>query len=314
MTQNQIITSDGDTAFRSTHVGASEVAALFDIHPWLTRYELWNRKAGKLATPAFNAVGYDGVPENERAYWGVKMEAAIIEGAKERWGYVDREQIKNLSNGKGLGGHPDRRVICPVRGPGILETKMVDWLEVKKWDGEPPLNYLLQNQTYVGLDGCAWGDLIVLVGGNKLERFQFDFRPKLYAEIESRTAIFWKSVAAGESPKPDYSRDKAALVEIYANATDTVIDLRHDNLAPVLAAEYLEASAAEKAAKDRKEAIQAELIDKMRDANFAMVEGFSVKVPTVAAVPDKAITADMVGQIIKGRKAHRRFYVKELAA
>lgn len=309
-----IMAGDGDDAFRASVVGASEVAALFDCHPWLTHFELWNRKAGKLATPEFNAIGGNGVPENERAYWGVVLEPAIIQGAKERWGYTDREQVGRLDNGAGLGGHPDRRVICPERGPGILETKMVDWLEVKKWEGEPPLNYLLQNQTYVGLDGVTWGDLIVLVGGNKLERFQFEFRPKLYAEIEKRAAAFWASVKAGKSPKPDYSRDRSALGEIYHTADQTTVDLRHDNRATHLACEYLEAVERKKAATAHVDALQAELLDKIGASTFAMVEGYSVKVPTVAGQPDKEITPAMVGQVIKGRSPHRRFYIKEMAA
>ena len=33
--------SDQDDAFRAEHVGASEVAALFDASPYLTHFELW---------------------------------------------------------------------------------------------------------------------------------------------------------------------------------------------------------------------------------------------------------------------------------
>lgn len=300
-----------DAAFRAAHVGASEVAALFDCHPWLTRFELWNRKAGNLAVPEFNEIGPDGVPLNERAYWGVKMEDAIVQGAKERWGYQEREQTGHMSNGKGLGGHPDRQVICPVRGPGILETKMVDWLEFKKWEGEPPLNYLLQNQTYQGLDRVTWGDVIVLVGGNKLERFQYDFRPLLFGKIEQETASFWQSVHAKKPPKPEYARDRAAIAEIYGSAADRVIDLRHDNRMPELASEFMGAKQAQKAADERVDALWAEIIHRLDDNTIAMVEGFTVKAPIVAATPDKIITPEMVGTVIKGRKSSRRLYVKE---
>lgn len=300
-----------DTAFRAAHVGASEVAALFDCHPWLTKFEMWNRKVGNLATPEFNAIGDDGVPLNERAFWGVKMEAPIIEGAMERWGYRDRPQTGQLSNGRGLGGHPDRQVICPERGPGILETKMVDWLEFKKWEGEPPLNYLLQNQTYQGLDCVAWGDVIVLVGGNKLERFQYEFRPALFEKIELETEAFWASVRAGKAPKPEYTRDRAAIAEIYGNAADRVIDLRHDNRMPELAAEFLGAKDAKKAADAKVDALWAEIIHRLDDNTIAMVEGFTIKAPIVAGTPDKIITAAMVGTFLKGRNSSRRLYVKE---
>lgn len=303
-----------DDAFRASHVGGSEVAALFDCHPWLTRFELWNRKAGKIETPTFNEIGPGNVPLNERAFWGVRFEQAIIAAAMERWGYLDRDQIDRLSNGRGLGGHPDRRVICTQRGPGILETKMVDWLERKKWGDEPPLHQLLQAQTYAGLDGVEWADVIVLVGGNSLERHQYDFRPSLFAKIERRVEEFWTSVRAGKAPKPDYSRDGKVLAELYADANETVIDLRLDNRATHLACEFLEAAEARKAAEAHEEALKAELLDKMRGHSVAMVEGYNVRAPTIAAVPDKIITDDMVGETIKGRRAYRRFYVKERAA
>lgn len=301
--------ADQDQLFRASVVGASEVSALFDCNPWLTRYELWQRKAGNIAVPTFDTVGPDGVPENERIYWGVRLEGAIINAAKERYGYTDREQVKYLSNDNGLGGHPDRRVICQERGPGILETKMVDWLERKKWGDEPPLHYLLQNQTYQGLDHVTWGDVIVLVGGNKLERFQYDFRPKLYAEIEARVASFWGTVRAGVAPNPDYSRDGKVIAEIYTDAVDSVVDLRGDHIAMTCAAEYQIAAEQERAAKARKEAAQAELLDKLKHNAVGLLDAFTIKATPVKATPDRTTKP---GEIIKGRKAYRRFSIKEL--
>lgn len=299
-----------DTLFRAAHVGASEVPALFNASPWLTEFELWHRKKGTIATPAFNHVGDDGTPDDERIYWGVRLEAAIIEAAKERYGYIDRPPADPpLTNGKGLGGHPDRRVICPERGPGVIEVKQADWLVRKSWGDEPPLHYLLQSQTYQGLDGVAWGDVLVLVGGNRLERFQYDFRPKLFAEIEKRVEAFWQSVHENRPPKPDYGRDLDAIKELNADQSDETIDLSRDNRAAIAAAEYLVASEEAKAAQARKDAAQAELLDKLGEASTGLADGFTIRTTLVKAVPDRAAKAD---EIIKGRKAYRRMTVKEL--
>jgi predicted phage-related endonuclease len=298
-----------DAQFRASHVGASEVAALFDCSPYLTRFELWHRKAGNIATPEFNAVADDGTPDNERIYWGVRLEAAIIEAAKERYGYVDRPPADPpLTNGKGLGGHPDRRVICPNRGPGIIETKMADWLVRKGWGDEPPMHYLLQGNTYAGLDGVEWFDTLVLVGGNKLERFENDFRPKLYAEAEKRVEAFWETVRAGTPPPADYTRDLDPIKALYGEQSDETIDLQTDNRAAAAAAEYLVAAEEAREATKRKEAAQAELFDKLKDASFAFANGFNIKSTLVAAVPDREAEP---GEIIKGRKAYRRLYIKE---
>lgn len=304
---------NSDDAFRASVIGASEVAALFDASPWLTRFELWHRKTGGISTPAFNATKPDGSPENERVYWGVKLEAAIVEAACERWGYEPVETPHRLDNGNGLGGHPDQLVICPDRGPGILEVKTADWLVAKEWGEEPPLNYLLQSQTYQGLAKVQWGDVIVLVGGNELRRFQYDFRSKLYAEIEARVVEFWRSVEAGKAPKPDYAKDLRPVAELYGNPTATATDLRRDNRMPELLREYLDAKEAEVLAGARVDAAKCELLEKLGDHSEAIVDGFTCRAPVIAGKPDTEITAEMVGQIIKGRASYRRFTVKEKA-
>jgi predicted phage-related endonuclease len=298
-----------DAQFRATHVGASEAAALFDCSPYLTRFELFHRKKGNVATPAFNELHDDGTPDNERIYWGVKLEAAIIEAAKERYGYVDREQVGHLSNGKGLGGHPDRRVICPERGPGILEIKTADWLVRKSWGDEPPEHYLIQSQAYQGLDHVEWGDVLVLVGGNKLERFKYSFRPKIYAEIERRVEAFWQSVEANDPPPADYTRDLPTIAELYREGTEETVDLTGDNLAHEAAAAFLFAKEARLEAEKREDAAKAELLDKLGAASTAMLNGFIVRAATVAAIPDR--TAEP-GELIKGRRAYRRLTVKEI--
>src|SRR5690606_13844867 len=76
---------DDDAAFRASVVGSSEVAALFDASPYLTRFELWHRKKGNIATPEFDAVADDGTPDNERIWWGVRLEKAILDAACERF-------------------------------------------------------------------------------------------------------------------------------------------------------------------------------------------------------------------------------------
>jgi predicted phage-related endonuclease len=297
-----------DAQFRASVVGASEVAALFDASPYLTRFELWHRKKGNIATPEFDAVADDGTPENERIWWGVRLEAAIIAAAKERYGYEDRDQVTRLDNGRGLGGHPDRRVTCPLRGPGILEVKTADWLVRKTWGDEPPMHYLIQSQAYQGLDKVQWGDVIVLVGGNSLERFQYEFRPKIYAEIEKRVEEFWRAVRLNEPPPADYSRDLDTIKEIYGEQGDETIDLTGDNRAAIAAAEYLAGAEIEKEGRARKEAAAAELFDKLRDASFAFADGFTVKSTLVKAIPERVAEP---GEIIPGRKAYRRLYIKE---
>lgn len=299
--QTKIQLGDGDDAFRQNVVGGSEVSALFDANPWLTHFELWHRKKGNIATPEFGG--------DERIEAGIRLEPVVIDWACDKWGYTKRPTPKRFANGKGLGGHPDQCVTCPERGDGILEVKTADWLQAKSWGDEPPLHYQLQAMTYMGLAGAQWADLVMLVGGNELRRFQLAFRPKLFAEIERRAAAFWQTIEADTPPRADYTRDIEPLTELYRSSDGATVDLTGDNLAAIAAAEYLAADEALKAAYKRKEAAKAELVDKMGTAAEALLSGFRFKATTVAATPDREAVA---GEIIKGRKAYRRYTVKEI--
>lgn len=292
---------DPDARFRATHVGASECAALFDCSPYVTRFELWHRRKGNI-----DAVDLSG---NERAEWGLRLEPAIIAAAADRFGYSLEETPRRLSNDKGLGGHPDQ-LASDERGPGIIEIKTADWLVFKQWGDEPPEHYLLQAMAYAGLAGRQWCDIVVLVGGNRLERFCYDFRPKIYAEIERRVEAFWQSVEADEPPPADYTRDLDTIADLHREGSDETIDLSADNLAHEAAAAFLFAKQARLDAEKREDAAKAELLDKMGTAGVATLNGFLVKATTVAAVPDRPAQP---GEIIKGRRAYRRLNVKEVS-
>lgn len=297
-----------DAAFRASHVGASEVAALFDASPYLTRFELWHRKAGNIATPEFNAAADDGTPENERIWWGVHLEPAILAAACERYGYQPLAREARLDNDNGLAGHPDAVASCPHRGRGILEIKTADWLVRKSWGEEPPLHYLLQSQAYQGLARVKWGDVIVLVGGNKLERFQYEFRPKIYAEIEKRVAEFWREVEAGNPPPAVDPRDLGPLAELYPQGDGETIDLQGDNLAAHAAAVFLAEDEKAKEAIAARDAAKAELLDKLGAASFATLDGYTIRMSDVAGVAERVAAP---GEIIGGRKGYRRFSLKE---
>lgn len=297
---------DDDLAFRNSVVGASEVAALFDCHPYLTRFELYHRRRGTIATPDFGG--------NDRIEAGVFLEAGIFDWACDRWKYEPVATPARLDNGKGLGGHPDRLAYCPERkSVGIVEIKMVDWLIFKGWGGEPPLNYLLQPQTYAGLAGVDWCDIVYTVNANQLERHQDRFRPDLFAKIEARVEAFWADVRAGIEPRVNYSRDGAALVESLGLPTTEMADLRSDEDAEQWALDFLDAKARAKAADADAEIARTKLIERIGTAGFAMLPGHKIGAAMTKGSPGTLITDDMVGTHINPRKGYRRFDVKELS-
>src|SRR6185503_17332999 len=107
-----------------------------------------------------------------------------------------------------------------------------------------------------------------------LERFCYDFRPKIYTEIERRVAAFWQSVEANDPPPADYTRDLDTITELYREGTDEVVDLTADNLAHEAAAAFLFAKESRLEAEKREDAAKAELLDKLGAASAALLNGF----------------------------------------
>jgi predicted phage-related endonuclease len=294
--------AETDNHFRARHVGASEVSALFDANPWLTEYELYHQKVGTIAKPDFSG--------NARIEAGQRLEPGIVDWARDKWGYDAMVYpAQRLANGRGLAGHPDAAACCPERdGIGILEVKTADWLVAKQWGDEPPLHYLLQLTTYMGLSGATWGDVIVLVGGNELKRWRYEFRPKLYAEIEKRVEAFWERVRGDNAPAPDFNKDAGAIGQVYADATDEVVDLTDNGRAGILAAQFLFAKTDRDKAEAVMKASKAELLTLIGDAGRAMLDGFKITANRTKDTPDRMAEP---GEIIKGRRGYRRFDVKE---
>ena len=263
---------------RGQHVGGSEVAALFGEHAQITPFELWHRKKGNIAEPDLS--------DNDRVLWGTILEPAIANGvsAKTEWTVRKVRRYHSRLPELALGGSLDYEIIGNKRGPGVLEIKTADWLVVRDWEnGEPPLSYELQVQTYLALTGRTWGCMAVLVGGNDLRLFEYERRPKTIEIIESRVADFWKSIAEGKEPKPDFSRDGSTISKLHADViAGKVIDLSASNRAPILIDEYCAAQAEEKAAHKRKDAAKAELITLIGDAEGAVCGSAKVSCKTIA--------------------------------
>lgn len=303
---------DQDTLFRARVVGASEVPALFGLSPWLTAFELYHRKRGTIATPEFNARNPDGSPVNSRIHWGVKLERLIVEEACERWGYRPTDRSKVLDNGAGLGGHADMIVWCPERRcEVVLEVKTVDWLERKKWGDEPPSQYLIQPNTYAGLAKVKAFDVIVMVlGGNSdLERFQYDFRPILHAEVEKRVAAFWADVHAGRAPPVDYSRDRETLTVALGEPTEELADLRDNLDAEQDAMDFAAGKALRDQGEAQMEAARTRLLERIGSAGRALLPSYRIGCGMTKGSPDRVAKP---GEIIKGRKGYRRFDLKQV--
>lgn len=281
---------------RKKHVGGSEVAALFGEHAQVSRFDLWQRKAGKVEEPDLS--------ENERVFWGTILEPAVAQGiaSKTGWRVQKVHRYHSMLPELGLGASLDYEIVAHERGPGVLEIKTADWLIVRDWDeGEPPLAYELQVQAQLRCTGRAWGAIGVLVGGNDLRLFEYERRPRTFEIIDREVLEFWASIVANKPPKPDFARDSETISKLYRDVeAGKFIDLTGSNRAPELIADYVRGRDQEKEGSAVKDAAKAELLTLIGDAERATCGKATISAKTVAAT-----------HISYDRKAYRDFRISE---
>jgi hypothetical protein len=297
---------------RARHVGASQVAALFnaqaDYQPGV--YALWMDKAGRVPLPPVTI---------ERARWGLLLEDAIAAGAAEREGWKIHPG-RYASHESGLGATLDRIIEAPTAsdyadgfvGPGCLELKNVDWLQTRQgraWAGEPPMHVLLQLQAQLAATGFGWGAVAWLVGGNDLRILKFKARPNLQAEILRRVAAFWQSVRDDAPPQPDGSDAtyQALLTLRDEPQDDEPADLRGDNEAEAAAADFARGAAMAKEGGALRDKARAVLMAKCNGFRWAKTNGATISLAFVPAKPPRPAEA---GEVIPGRAASVRVTVR----
>lgn len=293
-------------ALRQKHVGASDVAALFNLSPWLTRWQLYHIKRGML-------------PENFETgvmTQGKFFEPAIAAYAQEKFNIQLRKVRRYLSSDtvQGLGASLDYEEY----GTGALVPTEMKWsLYGDGWDWEGdeltaiPDYYMMQVQHQLAAAPAApHGQLIAFTGGD-LKRMIIPRSERLISAIESSVREFWADVAANNEPPVDFKVDADAI-----NRLAYVRKLRTLTMTPDKAdvfERWSKAAAEEADAKARKEAARGEVLKAVLDAGEGPDTGvkvvcgdWHVSISKIADSLGKEVTADMVGTRIGARKGHLR--------
>lgn len=270
--KRQIISPTSETAWlqlRSIDLTSTEIGALFGISPYVTEFELWYRKKMGLIVQA---------EPNDRVKWGKRLEDSIAQGIAEDNNWVVRPKKEYIRI-------PDKRLGASfdyeIEGGMLLEIKNVDALVYKDgWliDGdniEAPLHIEMQLQHQLLVSGFETGYIGALVGGNRVVLIERKADFKIQNSILKASERFWKTIDNNIAPKPDFQKDHDFIRELYSSAmvgkqieaTPRINDLVF---------QHEEFSAKEKEAKNAKEAIKAELLTLIGDAEKVKGEGFSI--------------------------------------
>jgi len=200
-------------------VSASQVAALFDLSPYATRWLLWQYFRNPTLVPLETR-------PNTRLAWGKKLQSVILIAAAEHYRLDMEENVTDayVRNGV-LGCTRDGRMIDPSTGPVIVQAKNVA-LDVwrREWtpppDGRAPPHIELQMQCELYAEQAPRGIIAALVGGNDLRFYERTPLPEVQASLQQAATVFFQSLADNEEPEvAGEAVELPALNRLYANRT-----------------------------------------------------------------------------------------------
>ncbi len=216
-------------------ISATQVPALFDASPYLTRWMLWHWLKGT------------DVPEeaeSNRMDWGKRMQPLILAQAAE-----DLKLEIRPNEADEYVAHVDRPIGCtvdavtlraPDRGEGVVETKCCFdyrvWME--RWGGgeAPPRDIELQLQTQMATLGFGWGVIAVWIAG-EVKYFERGLLPEVEQEIYDRAEQLFYDTANGIEPDAFGDPVEEPLLAKLFPAVDptVVVDVEGDEQAELLA-------------------------------------------------------------------------------
>ena len=300
---------------REGFVSSTESAALFDIPDDIrpgyipTAFELWHIKHRRMDS---------GFKENSRTRRGKRLEWPIAQEVAEIMGW-EVEPLKSYAyrTDVRMGASFDAKAICPERGPGLLEIKLVDWRVLSRhWEADeapPHIEIQVQHQLHVA-DCFEWA-AIAAWSGTEPKILIIPRDREMGEGIARLCNDFW---SWNQPPEPDYSRDTEALKRVYPKDNGAELDA-YDDKELLGWAEALDDAKAQLAVLDDvKKRLENQIRVRLGDhAAATLADGWLVKAKAQADAPPRflTVTEDMVGdqiQVFSGRKGGRPVSVKRL--
>lgn len=298
---------------RAKHVGGSDVAALFGLSSFSTRWQLWMEKSGKLPS--------EDLSKNRAVMAGKFFESGIAEWAAHLWGWKIKkvEEYHTADDTPGMGATLDYATLDGVP----LEIKWNsgfggEWVCEGDTIIEAPEKYILQVQHQLACYNTnapyAW--LVVLIK-NEPRRMKIPRHEGIISDIKAEVTGFWQSIEDGIEPDPDFNLDAKAIDRLLEQAPLTDVELEAEHA--ILYTKYLDAAATERLAKEAKESARAQLLllakERMEGANTKLERAVvrcgdhKMSISTVAPNFGTTITEDMVGAVIGTRKGYQRISI-----
>jgi len=273
-------------AARRGFTGASEIAALIGVHPWLSLAQLWAIKAGRIEPETDN-------PAMRRGRYLESTALAILADERPDWTVSPNPVppgVFVVDDETQICATPDAFVTARGRpGRGVVQVKSIDPISFKKtWlngdgDVEIPLHVIVQTIVEMHMTACTWGIVAGLVVDRGIELHVLDVPTVdgLMEQLITANRDFWHLVEMGERPPLDYTRDLGLVAKLNKPFSDKTIDLSHDNSFAAAIQDYLDSSQQITLLNKRKARAETEIRDKLGDASAAEAGDFYVSAKLV---------------------------------
>lgn len=259
---------------RRFYLGASEVPAAAGVDEYKSPLQLYAEKTGLLT----------GVPMNSAMRRGVLLEGAALDYLTEDWPglRIVRPNIWITDDETRLACTPDA-LAEDEDDPGDLinvQVKVVAARRFNAWDGVPPIGYRVQVACENMLLDAARGLLAVLVMSEfdaRMETFDVPRHADAEEGIREVARRFWRNIAAGRQPTPDYSRDGETIAALFPKQDPgKVIDLSGDNRLLEILPRREDIKDAIDGYKKEMDGLDAEIKHKLGDAEIGELPGWRI--------------------------------------
>lgn len=292
---------------RKQDVTSTEVAALFGLHPYMSRLRLWHIK---------NGTEEDEFVDNDYAELGRILQNPVAHFIcrKRGWDAFDLTGYYYRDTERRLGASMDVRAVCPTIGNILLEVKTAEeFREEDGWtDMSTPLNYEFQVQTQLHLadmfgDPFDAGMIGTLGRRQKIREYPRHYDRDVGKMINDEVESFWASLKAGNPPDPDYRVDGDLLERLGPRVRlGETRNMSLNERAIFLAQKHHDLQEKIKPLnnqinvyKEEKKAVESELMHLMGDAETATIGGFIARA-----------TEQTVDDSVRYGHTTKRFYLK----
>jgi len=269
-------------------IGASDVAALFGEHPYLSRYSLFARECGLLV--------HAEDEHTERLQVGLDLEWPILEiWAKRGDMTITKGFGIKLDDAATISATPDAFVKNGAHDEPA-DAKTVQPHARREWDEGAPRHYWWQSQQQILCARAERGWMVPLFGVNELGGVCIEADRVAHERIIAEVALFWRQVR-GEVPPPSTDEHRATIAAMMSRRRERkAMDFGDPRIADMIAAidsEYVAARAERLAAEKRETLAKAKILAALGDCDqgvFADGSGYRVDVITKKIKAKEATT------------------------